>query len=299
LSEKDSLKLVADVFIDAHAAKQEQADGVLFGISATSGTERLNAEVHNDSDRPKSLELDLTPFAGRRVDVELTVHPGEKLAVSFDWARWNRPRIEQDVMGEGPLALAGSKPWKVAIGRDGPLAVEADGTAQRVIAPLPGTVFFLDKQPAAVEFPADLAALERRVCYFGDSDAGGGRPKFVGVGAAESTVAGVARGGLFAHPPDHGSTVINFPLQLPAEGGEFRSFVGIRDGSTSTGVVFSVEVNGQTVAGRRMQPGGWEDLAADLTPWSGKPIVLSLITDSDGPYTCDWAQWGEPKIGRK
>ena len=297
LPKKDQLKLIADVFIDAQATKQDQADGVLFGISATSGNQRLDAEVHNDSDRPKTLELDLTSLAGRRVDVELTVHPGENLAVSFDWARWKRPRIEQDVMGEAPLAVAGGKPWKVAIGRNGPLAVTAHGTTQRVVAGLPGTVFFLDEQPAAVELPADLVSLERQVFYFGDSDAGSARPNFVGVAVTESTVNGVSRGGLFAHPPDHGGTVINFPMKLPADAGEFHSFVGIRDGSTSTGVVFSVEVNGQEVANRKMQPGGWETLSADLSQWAGKPIVLSLVTDSDGPYTCDWAQWGEPKIG--
>ena len=298
LPKKDQLRLVADVCIDVQATKQDRSDGVLFGISATSGNQRLEAEVHNDSDEPKTLELDLTPFAGRRVDVELTVHPGENLAVSYDWARWKRPRIDHNVMGQEPLAVTGAKPWEVAIGRDGPLAVETRGTTRRVVAPLPGTVFFLNEQPAAVELPVDLVSCQREVCYTGDSDAGA-RPDFVGVSAAESTVDGVTRGGLFAHPPHHGCTVINFPIKLPAGGGRFDSFVGIRDGATSTGVVFSVEVNGQAVVNRKMLPGVWETLSADLSQWAGKPIVFSLITDSDGPHTCDWAQWGEPTIRPK
>ena len=45
-----------------------------------------------------------------------------------------------------------------------------------------------------------------------------------------------------------------------------------------------------------MLPGHWEPLTADLSPWAGKPIVLALTTDSDGPFTCDWAAWGEPRI---
>ena len=296
LPRKDQLKLIGEVFIDTQATKQDLADGVLFGVSATSGEERLVAEVHNDSDRPKTLELDLTPFAGRRVDVELTVHPGKDLGVSFDWARWKRPRIEQDMKGEGPLALAGGKTWKFAVGRDGPLAVRADGAVGRVVAPLPGTVFFLDKEPAAVELPVDLAACQRQVCYLEDLAPGVARPEFLSVAVAESTVGGVTRGGLFAHPPDRGGTVISFPMKLPSPAGRFDSFVGIRDGATSTGVVFSLEVNGREVARRKMQPGAWETLSADLSQWAGKAIVLSLVTDSDGPFTYDWAQWGEPKI---
>ncbi len=299
LPKEGRLKLATEVFIDANAKGKDQADGVLFGVSVTSGDQRVDAEVHNDSDRPKMLELDLTSFAGQKVDVELTVHPGENLAVSFDWARWKAPRIERDVTGEGSLAVSGCRPWQVAIGRDGPLAIRADGTSQRVVAPLPGTVLFLDKQPDEVELPVGLVSCRRHVAYLGYSDTAGTRPEFVGVSVTESTVNGVARGGLFAHPPDHGSTVINFPMILLSDVGAFHSFVGIRDGSTSTGVLFSVEVNGREIAGKRMEPGGWEELTVDLSRWAGKAIVLSLITDSDGAYTCDWAQWGEPRIGRK
>jgi hypothetical protein len=61
-------------------------------------------------------------------------------------------------------------------------------------------------------------------------------------------------------------------------------------------VVFRVEVNGRAVAERRMLPGNWERLEADLSAWKGEPVVLALITDADGSYTCDWAQWGEPRI---
>jgi hypothetical protein len=75
-----------------------------------------------------------------------------------------------------------------------------------------------------------------------------------------------------------------------------KTWIGIRDGSKSTGVVFSVEVNGGQVAQRRMLPGRWEQVEVDLSSWKGKPIVLSLTTDSDGPYSFDWAHWGEPRL---
>ncbi|NCQ32559.1 MAG: hypothetical protein GW802_34995, partial [Armatimonadetes bacterium] len=43
-------------------------------------------------------------------------------------------------------------------------------------------------------------------------------------------------------------------------------------------------------------PGEWSELAVDLSPWAGKPVVLSLVTDSEGPYSFDWAIWGEVRV---
>ena len=41
-----------------------------------------------------------------------------------------------------------------------------------------------------------------------------------------------------------------------------------------------------------------ETLSADLSEWAGQLVVLSLVTDSDGPFNCDWACWGEPTLGK-
>ena len=51
-----------------------------------------------------------------------------------------------------------------------------------------------------------------------------------------------------------------------------------------------------TIGYRHMLPGKWEEITADLAPWAGKPIVLSLGTDSEGPFNFDWAIWGEPRV---
>jgi hypothetical protein len=55
-------------------------------------------------------------------------------------------------------------------------------------------------------------------------------------------------------------------------------------------------VTGQEVARKLIRPGPWQDLEADLTPWAGKPVVLSLVTDSDQDFNFDWAMWGEPGL---
>jgi hypothetical protein len=291
------IDLLAEVAIDAGAVGADKSDGVTFAASARFGDRRIEARLHNAAAERKPLRLDLTPLAGKRVSVELSVDPGPKRNPSFDWARWFRPRIERHGQSQGALALAGAKPWRLAFGNSGPVAVHSTGGAQRVEVPLPGTVFFLDKQPEPASVPLDLAKRPWQLLLISDSGKEvTGAPPFVGVSHQRNTVAGVAREGLFAHPPDHGRCVALFAMGLPAKPSEFRSWLGIRDASRSDGVIFIVEINGREVARRRMVPGKWESLAADLSPWAGKPIVLALVTDSDGPFNCDWAAWGEPRI---
>jgi hypothetical protein len=291
------LRLATEVAMGRGTVGQPRADGVTFGIQVSSGEDRVGREVHNDSERPMGLEIDLTAMAGRRATVELTVHPGPKNWPSYDSTIWTRPRIEQDVETEGTVAVNGTEPWAIAVGGKGAASIERRGTGgQQVRVPVPGSVFFLRREPEPARLPVDVAALPRRVGYLGYHGPDEKIAGFVGVHAAESVVGGVARGGLFAHPPDFGGTMAAIPMRLPAEPAVFESFVGIRDGADSSGVIFRVEVNGRAVAERRMLPGNWERLEADLSAWKGEPVVLALITDSDGSYTCDWAQWGEPRI---
>jgi hypothetical protein len=168
-----------------------------------------------------------------------------------------------------------------------------------VETPLPGTVIFLDQPPDPVQLPLDPTRHPRHMLLISDSGQVLQKAQYAGAGSQATTVGGVGRKGLFVHPPDHGRTILMFPMTLPASPAEFRTWVGIRDGSRSDGVGFIVEVNGREAARRRMLPGKWEPLTADLAPWAGKPVVLTLVTDSEGPFTCDWAAWGEPSIEAK
>jgi hypothetical protein len=73
--------------------------------------------------------------------------------------------------------------------------------------------------------------------------------------------------------------------------------VGLRDGAEkSTGIIFRVEANGTELAQTKALAGPWQELRANLTPWAGKTVVVSLVTDADGDYGFDWACWGEPGI---
>ena len=107
---------------------------------------------------------------------------------------------------------------------------------------------------------------------------------------------GVHRHGLSMHPPDQGATTADYPLTLPAGRAVLRCFIGLRDGSKSDGCSFIVKANGVAVAEQRKLPGEWSELTVDLSPWAGKPLVLSLVTDSAGSHNFDWAVWGEAKL---
>jgi len=71
--------------------------------------------------------------------------------------------------------------------------------------------------------------------------------------------------------------------------------VQVRKGGSP--VAFEVQVNGRPVWGLPMpSPSGWKAASVDLSPWAGKCVLLSLVTDSCGSNNCDWAVWGDPRL---
>lgn len=288
-------RFVSDIVLGKGAAAEGRSDGVLFRVKASADGKQLTAEHLQTSENASPLSLDLSPLAGRKVDLELSVHPGPKNNPSFDWAHWIAPRVESAATPRGSLALKSSGSWAIAIDADGVARAETDGDTLRIRADLPGSVFLLRQSPAPATLPLDLMARRRFVAIgsYGvpraDSAA---RDVPVGPRACD----GVTRKAFFAHPPPNGTTTLHFPILLPADPARLHTHIGIADGSKSKGVIFVAEVNGRELARASLTPGAWREISADLAPWAGKPIVLSLITDSDGSYEFDWALWGEPRI---
>jgi len=269
-----------------------RSDGVTFRVSATGQGRAMSNAVHVATDTATPLELDLASFAGRTVDLEIAVHPGPAGNPSFDWAVWVDPHVDAGTDARGRLAVGGTQRWACLLGPDGRLPL--DGGAGVVDGAPAGTVFLLSKQPGETTLPLDLVTAPREVEVVVD-----GAPavcRFAGAQPATCTVGGVERRGILAHPPNRGSTTVHVPLRLPATPSRFAVHAGIADGSTSDGVVFIVAVNGTESVRRRMLPGAWAPVETDLGRWAGREIVLSLTTDSDGAYDCDWAVWGEPRI---
>lgn len=274
-----------------------RSDGVLFGVTGRHADRTCHAEVFNATDEGRPLELDLSAFAGQEIILELTVDPGPARDVTADWARWYRPRVVEATTTKGRLVVVDPQRRALVLSGTNVSAPEYQGDRAVAEATFPGTVVVFRDAPVPVSLPANLATTPFRT---GFTDTGGQvltDPAWASAAPGAGVVGGVQRPGLRVQPPDFGQTAAAYPLALPVAPARFHCFVGLQDGSTSTGVIFLVQANGVELARVRAMPGDpWREVAVDLSPWAGKPVVLSLVTDSDGPFASDWARWGEPSL---
>lgn len=249
-------------------------------------------------------EVDLTAFKGRSIVLRLSTSPGPKRVVSFDWAAWGQPRIIN--RGE-----ASARPLRLSVYSPGGTAEACFGDPDRpgrIVGsrPAPGGGSMLEvelprPQPFGLLFrtlPAEpgveLAALPPIV-----GSASGGIMREASVfGSGEVTleeVDGKPARVINGHTPDEGRTVLDWPLRLPAQPLRLTFRARVRQGGNA--VAFQVQVNGQPVWNLPMPyPIGWQEGSVDLRAWSGKPILLSLVTDSVGANLCDWAQWADVRL---
>jgi hypothetical protein len=209
--------------------------------------------------------------------------------------------VEQDIATTGELIVGGKRTWSLALSGTQVSTPKAEGGRYRMEANFPGGVILLsDAKPQPVQLPLDVASAPLRVSFVSEEGQVLDAPQYAAAApATDQSVGGVSRNGIFAHPPDHGQTIASLLLDLPPQPAEFHSFIGLRDGSKSEGCVFLVEANGTQVLRERILPGEWHEVAADLAPWAGETVMLSLTTDSDGSHYYDWAVWGEPELHAK
>jgi hypothetical protein len=254
-------------------------------------------ELNNATATPQALELDLAELAGREVTLKLTCDPGPQHSATFDWARWREPRLIFNRQMTGVARIVSPQPWKLAL-------TSAGETTPRELAPhqyeisttFPGAIYLLNLPLQPVALPGDLTTLNFVRSYLSPEGLSLNNPQYATASVADTTVGGVTKHGFFAHPPSQGQTRMDFPLRLPAEVRRFTCQVGLRDGSKSEGCLFIIEVTGQEVARKRMLPGKWEELTADLAPFAGRPVVLSVVTDAETTFSFDWAAWAEPRL---
>jgi hypothetical protein len=298
----DTDRFAADVYLDSAAVGEDRSDGVTFAVQARAGDATARAERHTATAEHVELALDLRPFAGKEVTIELSVHPGPALNPSYDWARWESPRVERATRTVAPLAIAGLSGWSVALAGQSQCEIPPGRNRIELSTPFPGGVYLLKNLPggaaqtAPAALPVDLATQTWSTAFVSDAGVALQAPAHACVKLEEGAVGGVTRRGLFIHPPNYGRTIADFPMRFPGQVSAFHAYIGLRDGGESSGVVFSVEVNGVELARERTTGGAWTELRADLAPWAGKPAILSLITDSARDYICDLALWGEPRV---
>lgn len=278
-----------------------QSDGVTFRVIALCGDERLSAETHHDGADSKPFELDLTPFAGKKITLRLESDPGPAGSPAFDWARFEKPTIlvespERKSIGivAGDKSLANSTP----VASEGSATLVDKGKGQYVLrAIMPGTIVIPFSEPVPLNLPCEL--LDVKFANHMVLADGIEKPaeKYAKAKIEDAVCAGEARRALYEHPPDMGRTIIDYWLRLPAKRCKLTTAIGIRDGSKSSGVKFEIEANGRQLFSRTLRPNtGWVPVELDLTPWAGQPLMLTFITDSAGDNGFDWAVWAEPRV---
>jgi len=120
---------------------------------------------------------------------------------------------------------------------------------------------------------------------------------------------GVAKSGLTMHPPyleGTGLAFMRYSLELPDRPVEFSAAVGKGDGSDpGDGIYYRVEVEvdgaRKVVAEQHVGTHAWKPVAADLSAWRGRRVMLFLVADC-GPKdnsAGDWAAWGDLKLKYK
>ncbi|MGC8863973.1 MAG: NPCBM/NEW2 domain-containing protein, partial [Armatimonadota bacterium] len=118
------------------------------------------------------------------------------------------------------------------------------------------------------------------------------------ISLAEYTCGGIRRQALFSHPPDQGVRMLHFFVQ-PSPGADvsLRTAVGLAHGSKSGGVRFAIWLNGNELWSKRVVPAdGWVPVSVSLGKVTGDPVLLTLVTDSDGHNYYDWAVWADPEL---
>ena len=129
------------------------------------------------------------------------------------------------------------------------------------------------------------------------------------------TVGGVAKPGIFMHPPFRrgvGYVFLRYRVRLPEDKDVvFESSVGKPDLKTARGdgtlYQLAVQPVGADISARKVLASAqvkekkWHDLSADLSPWRGQTVWLYLIADV-GPADssdCDGSAWGGMTLKKK
>lgn len=303
-----TLRLPADALSEFRAqigftasSAAERSDGITFTATVFGEHDSNSVSRHVRSATAEEMVLDLSAYRGQKVRLRLETHPGPAGSPEFDWGYWGRPRLifrrEQEIATEiiTPQPVVGASLNGEPYPRWQKLAADRYRFTLNGGA---GVIVLFYREGHATSLPCDLTGVPFRT---GLEMEGFASPSvdYLRGEVAQNAVKGVSRNGFSAHPPPWGRTVIAFLLKLPPGEATLRGFAGIRDGAEgkSNGVRFSVEINGMTQWEKTVLPGtGWQPLEVPLTRWSGRTVLLRLITDSLGDYGWDWACWGDVRL---
>ena len=292
LSLPDSPRIRLDFYMGMWEGS-ENSDGVTF-VVAIQDDEIFRQHYNQQKWQP--ITLDLSSYRGKLIQLRFTTSPGPDGNASWDWAVWGEPKIfsepDRSLTTIGcflPAEPIDSYPNPLQSLGQGNYTLEADISKPFIVFLTP---------PQQVNPPYNLrdaqfiAGLQfDGIFRLGDAWGSGSR--------RSTTIDGIYKETIFAHPPRNGQTVIQFPLYLPDAPSTFSFSMGLREGC-SKGVLFQIRLNGQTYFEAFRDAFNWTDGSISLSEFAGQPLLLELVTDpaeeGSAGANCDRAHWADLHI---
>jgi hypothetical protein len=254
--------------------------------------------------------IDLTPYAGTKVQLRFIVYPLSQTLAAATWVGWGNIALQADVSRSAaslPIAAAAA-PTDVTSGS----TLQAAGPgAWTVRTSLPGSFVVFSQAPPQPALGSSLLDLPFRVwkaTYRIVSDIRDPRPDLASqysYDGSGSIITASSNGvkidnTIQARPPANGVTKLTWVLQVPAGASSLAVTYGLADAPPPyppqvdySGVRFSVAVNGAEVWGQMVLQSGWLSQTIDLSSYQGKKILLELVVDSEGTAVFDWGHWAD------
>ena len=270
----------------------EGSDGVTFVVSVQ-GDEIFRQHYNQQKWQP--VTLNLSPYRGKLVTVRFTTTPGPNGNASWDWAVWGEPKIIAKP-DNSPIKVGFCSPVEPTASLPDTLRHIGDGhyTLETI---LPAQILFFLAPGQQVVPPYNLRDTQFTAGLRFDGIFRLGNVYNSGNRTTVESPNGERKPSIFAPPPTNGQTILQFPLHLSQSQSLIFSFsMVLQDNPCSNGVLFQVLLNGQNRLEHLIESPGWVDADLSLSEFAGQPILLELVTDTNGNSGCDWAHWADLHI---
>jgi hypothetical protein len=244
--------------------------------------------------------VDLSSFQGQTVKIRFVTNPGPSGNPDFAWGGWSALQLTvagNDAINGVSLAVSQALTSSNVLVSGGTASVN-NGIATINGLPPGGTVLVFSGSPTAVAGGQSLLNLPFTASQSSSGIlAGPSQVPYVGTIGATTSGGITKQQTLWALSPSDGQTILSWYLQLPGSSSLALSFSGAYwDGSVPQpqGYLMSVRVNGTVLWQYDVNlPAAWAYGSVDLSPWSGRTVLLELITDSQGANYSPVTSWAE------
>jgi hypothetical protein len=269
-------------------------DGVTFRITVN-GAEAFHQNYGTGAWHDGAV--DLSAYANSTIALRLISNPGPQNNPNCDRSAWSQLQLiyPPAALISVPLALANGSTFSGFAG-DGSVLLNSPQAATVSGVPLPGRFTVFTQAGTIVSSGTNLANIpfDTWKSLSGFAEPGS---VFNAGSVGSATSGGVTKNpAIDASPPDGGSTILSWVLQLPAGSPLHLGWsAGIRDAFTPTidGIDFIVRINGLPYWQLTKQTDVWSADGIDLQPWQGQNVLVQLITDSRTNNNYDFGVWAD------